>query len=152
MFRFNTIVTVAVAAAGLMAFGSAVQAQNSAKSVWDGVFSEEQANRGAGVYQQRCGACHGVSMNGTGEAPALIGGEFISHYDQLSVGDLFERVRVTMPQNDPGVLSRDQYADVVAYLLRENGFPVGAAALDKRTEVLETIAFTAQKPDKQAGR
>lgn len=146
------VAAIVIVAGSLAALGGAVQAQSAAKSVWDGIYSEEQASRGAGVYSQRCGACHGVAMNGTGEAPALTGGEFVSHYDQMTVGDLYDRVRVTMPQNDPGALSRDEYADVVAFLLKQNGFPAGGAALDKRSEVLATIGFTAQKPDKQAGR
>jgi mono/diheme cytochrome c family protein len=115
-------------------------------SVWQGVYTSEQATRGASVYVARCGACHGAALNGTGEAPALVGGEFISHWDSLTLGDLFDRVRTTMPQNQPKSLSRDEYADVLAYLLQYNGFPEGKAPLDRRTEVLATIAITAEKP------
>jgi|JI81BgreenRNA_FD_contig_81_1020267_length_1943_multi_3_in_0_out_0_1 mono/diheme cytochrome c family protein len=126
-------------------FGGAT-AQESGRSVWQGVFTPEQATRGQAVYAQRCGACHGAALNGTGEAPPLIGGEFISHWDTMSVGDLFDRVRTTMPQNDPMSMTREEYADVVAYLLQTNGFPAGQAPLDRRSEVLATIGITAQKP------
>ncbi|NJC08008.1 mono/diheme cytochrome c family protein [Polymorphobacter fuscus] len=134
----------AVAAVALSA--GALHAQATTKSVWEGIYAPEQADRGQAQYTQRCAACHGVTLGGTGEAPALTGGEFVSHYDQLSVGDLFERVRTTMPQNDPGTLTRDQYADVVAFLLKSNGFPAGSTPLDRRTEVLATIGIQAQKP------
>ena len=136
--------SVAAAAFALMAV--ALPAQSTVKSVWEGVFSPVQADRGQAVYTARCAACHGATLGGTGEAPGLTGGEFVSHYDQLTVGDLFERVRTTMPQNDPATLSRDEYADVVAFLLKSNGFPAGTAALDRRTEVLATIGIQAQKP------
>ena len=132
-----------IAALGL---AGAALAQDSGKSVWQGIFTPEQADRGAGVYAQRCGACHGAALNGTGEAPPLIGGEFISHWDTMTVGDLFDRVRTTMPQNDPMSMSREEYADVLAFLLKTNGFPAGGQPLDKRSEVLATINITAQKP------
>jgi len=122
------------------------QSPSAGRSVWEGIYSPDQAARGEAQYTQRCAACHGGALNGTGEAPALTGGEFVSHYDQLTVADLFERVRTTMPQNDPGTLSRDQYAEVVAFLLKSNGFPAGSAALDRRTEVMATIDIQAQKP------
>ncbi|MBC7505842.1 MAG: cytochrome c [Sandarakinorhabdus sp.] len=141
---------VAVIAAFTLTAGvltaDALQAQSSGRSVWDGVYSPAQADRGQAVFTARCAACHGATLGGTGEAPGLSGGEFVSHYDQLTVGDLFERVRTTMPQNDPATLSRDEYADVVAFLLKSNGFPSGMAALDRRTEVLATIGIQAQKP------
>jgi mono/diheme cytochrome c family protein len=136
--------------AGLAVGAGAVQAQSTARSVWEGIFSPEQAARGEAQYVERCAACHGATLGGTGEAPGLTGGEFVSHYDQLTVADLFDRVRTTMPQNDPGTLSRDQYADVVAFLLKSNGFPAGTAPLDRRSEVLATIAIQAQKPEGSA--
>ena len=137
--------------AAVAAIGAA-NAQAPARSVWDGIFTPEQAARGEAQYQERCAACHGGALNGTGEAPSLTGGEFVSHYDQLTVADLFERVRTTMPQNDPGTLSRDQYTDIVAFLLKANGFPEGKAPLDRRTEVLAGIGIQAQKPEGAGGK
>ena len=141
--RFAVLTVASLAAAIGAGTG---QAQSTGRSVWEGIYSPEQAARGEAQYVERCAACHGATLNGTGEAPGLAGGEFVSHYDQLTVGDLFDRVRTTMPQNDPGTLSRDQYADVVAFLLKSNGFPAGTTALDRRSEVLATIGIQAQKP------
>lgn len=138
------VFALSIGFAALLA-GAAV-AQDSGKSVWQGIFTAEQADRGAGVYAQRCGACHGAALNGTGEAPALIGGEFVSHWDTMTVGDLYDRVRTTMPQNDPQSLTREEYADVLAFLLKNNGFPAGEKPLDRRSEVLATIGITAEKP------
>jgi len=132
----------------LIAFGlaGAAVAQDAGKSVWQGIYTPVQADRGGGVYAQRCGGCHGAALNGTGEAPPLIGGEFVSHWDTMTVGDLYDRVRTTMPQNDPQSMTREEYADVLAFLLKNNGFPAGAQPLDKRSEVLATIGITAEKP------
>lgn len=130
--------------------GAAV-AQDAGKSVWQGIYNVDQAERGRAVYAERCSACHGAALNGTGEAPALVGGEFISHWDTMTVGDLYDRVRTTMPQNDPQSLPREQYADVLAFLLKTNGFPAGSQQLDKRSEVLATIEITAQKPANSGG-
>ena len=135
----------------VVSLAGAALAQDAGKSVWQGIYSTDQAERGAGVYAQRCGACHGAALNGTGEAPALVGGEFVSHWDTMTVGDLYDRVRTTMPQNDPMSMTREEYADVLAYLLKTNGFPAGSAALDKRSEVLATIEITAQKPANTGG-
>ena len=131
----------------LVAAAGGASAQMAGRSIWQGVYTAEQATRGASVYAARCGACHGVSLNGTGEAPGLVGGEFVSHWDTLTVGDLFDRVRTTMPQNAPQTLTRDEYADVLAYLLKYNGFPEGDKPLDRRSEVLAMISITAQKPE-----
>lgn len=140
MRKMPLILSLAVALAGT------ALAQDAGKSVWQGVFTADQADRGSAVYAERCGACHGAALNGTGEAPALVGGEFVSHWDTMTVGDLYDRVRTTMPQNDPQSLSREDYADVLAFLLKNNGFPAGAQPLDRRSEVLATIGITAEKP------
>jgi hypothetical protein len=57
------------------------------------------------------------------------------------VGDLFDRIRTTMPQDKPGSLTRQQDADVVAYLLNANKFPAGKVELESQTELLKQIQF-----------
>ncbi|MGA8707528.1 MAG: cytochrome c [Steroidobacteraceae bacterium] len=120
---------------------SLAMAQETTSSVLDGVYSEAQANRGAGGFAQNCAVCHGPSLAGVGEAPALVGVQFISDFNGLTVGDLYERVRATMPLNNPGVLSREQYADILAFVLKSNGYPAGQRDLYRRTEYLNVIRF-----------
>jgi len=115
-------------------------------SVWDGVYSEEQAKRGEAIYYARCGACHGSEQDGGDMTPALKGGVFTSTWNQLSVGDLFERIRVTMPLDSPSTLSRQQTADVTAFLLSANGWPAGGTELPRDTEPLREIQIEAMKP------
>src|SRR6267378_2727448 len=75
---------------------------DGARSVWDGVYTDEQAKRGAPLYSEYCSSCHGPTMSGSEVFPALVGGEFMSHWDGLPLGDFFERIRASMPQNAPG--------------------------------------------------
>jgi S-disulfanyl-L-cysteine oxidoreductase SoxD len=124
----------------LLAAAALVLAQ-SARSVWDGVYTEDQAKRGAGVYTKECASCHGADLNGGESAPPLVGGTFLSNWNTLTVGDLFERIRESMPQDNPGRLSRQQDADVLAFMLQANEFPTGKTELDKQTEVLKLIGF-----------
>jgi S-disulfanyl-L-cysteine oxidoreductase SoxD len=127
------------------ASGSQETAPGIAKSVLDGAYTEEQAKRGQEVFTQSCASCHGQSLEGMDMAPGLNGGAFLSNWNGLTVGDLFERVRLTMPQDDPGRLSRQQDADVVAYVLQVNKFPAGKTELPTQTEILKQIKFEAPK-------
>lgn len=129
------------------AFGALVlvAGEGGGRSVWSGVYTEDQAARGAEAYQANCQSCHGAQLTGQGEAKPLSGTSFLSSWNGLSVGDLFERVRSTMPMTAPKSLSRDTYADILAYLLKFNGFPAGASELPGRAERLGDIRFDAFK-------
>src|SRR5947209_17783912 len=111
------------------------------RSVWDGVYTSQQADRGQAIYGKECGYCHGPALSGGEEAPPLAGGTFIANWNGLTVGDLFERIRVSMPEGRPGTLSRQQNADVLAYILAFNQFPAGQTELYKETEPLKQIKF-----------
>ena len=130
--------------AAVLALRVTVQAQPT-KSVWDGVYTEAQANRGKAGYAEQCASCHGPELTGGEMAPALAGGEFMAGWDGLTVGDLFERIRISMPQNSPGSLSGAQNADILAFMLASNKFPVGQTELGKDAMVLKAIKFEAKK-------
>jgi mono/diheme cytochrome c family protein len=112
-----------------------------AQSVKDGVYSAEQAQRGAGIFSKQCASCHGEDLLGNGPMPALMGEEFVKGWKGQSVGDLFERTRVSMPADHPGSLTKEQTADVIAFVLKSNGFPVGKAELKGDVESLNKIKF-----------
>jgi mono/diheme cytochrome c family protein len=130
-------------AAALLLASAAAGAQETTSSARDGVYTLAQASQGAQAYAQHCAVCHGASLGGVGEAPALIGAQFISDFDGLTLGDLFERIRTTMPLTNPGALSSDQYSDILAFMLKANGFPAGPRELYKRSEYLNVIRFDA---------
>src|SRR5215471_4516168 len=135
---------VKIAAVGII-IGLAAIAQTS-RTVWDGVYTEDQAKRGEGVYAKECASCHGSELTGGESAPALAGDSFFANWNGLTLGDLFERIRVSIPQNAPGSLSRQQNADILAFILKVNQFPVGKTELDRQTDILKQIKFDSTKP------
>ncbi len=116
------------------------------RSVWDGVFSDEQSGRGKALYQQHCASCHAGTLDGSEVAPPLAGSEFLANWGGLPLGELVERIRTTMPLTNPGRLSREVNTDIVAYILNVNQFPAGKAALPADAQVLQLIRLDAMKP------
>lgn len=116
------------------------------RSVWDGVYSEAQSQRGQSSYNQYCMACHGASLTGGEQAPPLSGGEFLANWNGLTVGDLFDRIRTSMPLNNPRSLNRETNAAILSYILSFNRFPTGQAELPSRSEVLKLIRLEAERP------
>ena len=120
-------------------------AQDATRSVWDGVYTEEQAGRGQGLYNQHCASCHADTLMGGEMSPPLTGGDFLSNWNGLTLGDLFERIRTTMPQTKPGKLSREVNADITAYILSVNKFPAGKTELPHSAEFLKEIRIESEK-------
>ena len=133
-----------IAAIGII-LGFAAIAQTS-RTVWDGVYTEEQAKRGEALYEKQCSSCHGDKLAGRESAPPLTGGAFLANWNGLRLGDLFERIRKTMPQASPGKLTRQQNADILAYVLSFNKFPAGKTELYRQAEMLREIRFVSEKP------
>ncbi|HLA89102.1 MAG TPA: cytochrome c [Gemmatimonadaceae bacterium] len=139
------IAIVAIIALGVLGgLCSALRAQET-RSVWDGVYTEEQARRGAVLFDRECASCHGPAGAGGGMSPALTGAAFSANYDGLRVGDLFERNRRTMPVGKEGQLSRQQTADITAYMLECNKFPAGPEELPTEAQALNQIRYIATK-------
>jgi cytochrome c len=115
------------------------------RSVWEGVYTEEQAKRGETIYSKECAACHGAMLTGGESAPPLTGGAFLANWNGLTMGDLFDRIRKTMPQSNPGRLTRQQDADILAFMLSVNKFPSGKTELYRQSEMLKEIRFESAK-------
>ncbi len=127
---------------------AAIFAQQS-RSVWDGVYTAEQAGRGRAQYQQRCAGCHGDELEGdVVEHPSLADGNFRDRWNGQTLGDLFERVHRDMPQKEPGSLSRETAADLVAFILSANNFPSGKHDLPHDAPSLGEIRFESRRPGK----
>jgi len=146
-----TRIKIAVVIIGLVMIGAsqtALRAQQADKpsSIWDGVYTKDQAKRGEALYVQNCSSCHGPDLSGNDEAAALAGPVFLSSWDGLSVGDLANRVRVSMPPNNLGKLSRQQIVDILSYVLSFNNFPAGKSELDPKPELLKLVRVEATKP------
>ena len=136
------IKSLAVLSTGLC-FLSISYAQSG--TIWDGVYSSEQAERGELVYNNACIACHGQDLGGNSNSPGLVGMGFMFLWERRSLGDFFEKIREEMPTDRPGQLPAQDYVDVVAYILQANSFPVGDRELPHDVEVLNGIVI-APKP------
>ena len=106
-------------------------------------FTEEQASRGAGVYKRECAYCHGPQL-WDGAASPLAGSDFraIWSADDKTLYDLYQVTQSTMPVNAEGTLSPATMADLLAFLLRENGYPAGDEPLPPDPEALKAIRLT----------
>jgi S-disulfanyl-L-cysteine oxidoreductase SoxD len=135
----------------MMMAGSPLAAQepstSDTKSVWEGVYTAEQAKRGEAAYKSGCSSCHGDTLKGAGESPALAGSAFMSNWSGLPLEDLYERIRRSMPQDNPARITRQQKLDIVAYILSMNKFPNGNTDLPRQPELLKLIRIQANKPD-----
>jgi mono/diheme cytochrome c family protein len=129
----------------LLIIASGALAQETQRTVWDGVYTEEQARRGEAAFVQACSNCHGRTLEGADMTPALTGGAFMANWDGLTVGDLFDRIRISMPADRPGSLSRQENVDVVAFILRFNQFPSGKEELPRDIQTLKQILVKAQR-------
>ena len=123
---------------------SAPQA-GTAISVWDGVYTSDQAKRGEDLYAKFCASCHGDELEGDGQAPPLTGSEFTGNWNKQIVDTLFEIVKTSMPADMPGSLSRPQHADILSYIFQKNGFPAGKTELPPDAESLKKIRIEAKK-------
>ena len=119
----------------------APRAQTSA-SARDGVFSKEQVERGRTAYNAQCARCHGETLGGGENSPALVDDVFFRIWDGKSVGELVEYTRKTMPSDGPGTVSRKRCIDIAAYLLSANGFPAGDREFPTELDALNQITIT----------
>lgn len=130
-----------------LAFGvAATMAAQPSRTVWDGIYTDEQAARGEMLYAEQCAKCHGDTLGGQESAPALTGTTFYSNWEGEMLEPLFDRLRTTMPQDKPGSLSRSQNADILALMLKAGGFPAGATPLNGQAGALATITIRMYKP------
>jgi mono/diheme cytochrome c family protein len=125
---------------------AAVAAQQQPRTIWDRVYTDEQAGRGEKLYAMQCAQCHGEGLAGIEMAPPLTGDMFNSNWEGVPLSDLLERIRTSMPQTNPGSLTRAQTADIVAHMLKVGGFPSGSTPLDGQPGALTQTKFLTYKP------
>ena len=135
------LVVAAVLTAGLV--GRTVRAQETAKTVADGVYSEEQATRGAASYDTSCSGCHRPDLGGA-NGPALRGERFARIFAGKDLKTLYTKIATTMPRGAPASLGDAVYLDIVAHVLSENGFPAGEKELT--AEALSGIQVLPGRP------
>jgi mono/diheme cytochrome c family protein len=94
------------------------------------IYQAAQAAAGAKLYDTNCSSCHGDRLEG-GVGPALSGATLgtLAKNTKLTIGDMFSFLSLQMPLNEPASLKHDQYVDIMAYILKFNGYPAGSKPL-----------------------
>ena len=141
----SAILLCAALHATFVATSSAAQTQSSAsRTIWSGVFNADQAKRGEASAGRNCAKCHSADLAGGQDGPALVGADVLQAWNGMTVGELFDRVKTTMPADAPRSLSPQETADVVAYILSLNKCPTGEKELASEMEALGQIRITSQ--------
>jgi quinoprotein glucose dehydrogenase len=136
--------TVTAAGLGPLLAG---QAPGSERTLASGAYSAAQQKRGAATYNRECSTCHGETLKGGEGSPALTGASFASSFDGQPVAALFTRIRETMPAppEQPGKLTAEETAEVVAHILSANGFPAGDVALPADLDALGRLTIRVKR-------
>jgi S-disulfanyl-L-cysteine oxidoreductase SoxD len=129
---------VAVAAASQSAWGQSA-GPNATRSTSAGVYTDEQASRGRDMYAMQCKSCHTPASH--------TGVVFANSWDRRPLSDLYQFIVTRMPKNEPGSLQPDEYADVLAYLLKLNELPSGSEPLPADSVALKKIRIEVAKKD-----
>lgn len=128
---------IAALVAGGTVLHVAVNAQG--KTAAAGIYTAAQAKTGAATYEAKCAACHGNSLEGMGPMPPLSGADFVATWSGQSVGELLDKIAKTMPATDPGSMSPEESATIVAHILSTNKYPAGATALPADADALLAV-------------
>ncbi len=122
----------------------AAAGQSNGRSIWDGVYQDEQRRTGAQLGKSTCAQCHGDSLGGD-SAPPLSGPDFLAAWTGKSLGDLYEKIQTTMPADAPGTLKPQQSIDLLAYILYLNEVPASDSRLEVDRPALNQIQIRGKR-------
>ena len=145
MSSFNRCLMTAAAVFAAAAIDAAASSAQAGKTVWDGVYSDAQSQRGQDLSKASCVTCHGEGLAGTDLAPALQGDDFKAAWSGRTAAELFEKIQTTMPADRVGTLKPPQSADLAAYILKINEYPAGSSELASEMPALQQIKITSKK-------
>jgi mono/diheme cytochrome c family protein len=141
--RFSCAAALGLAV--LAGWSATSRAQTPTRTVWDGVYTAEQAARGKELYKTSCGYCHRDDLTGGGSeagAPALTGPIFVYRWAGQPAADVFLSIGLTMPKNKPDTLTPAVVADILSFILQSNEMPPGDTELLPDLDALGAIAMT----------
>jgi S-disulfanyl-L-cysteine oxidoreductase SoxD len=140
----NRIILVATVTICTALYAANAEAQTR-HSIWDGVYTDAQATRGAAQYRQHCAICHSANLSGSYETPPLMG-RFVPYWSGTTLDVLLDYMNTAMPLERPGSVDRSTDADILAFILRENNVPSGSTELKAGADDLKVISFDTEKP------
>jgi len=127
-------------------FAIPVVAGQDRRSIWDGAYTDTQADRGFALYKSKCTTCHGPALGGAIDGgPPLRGKEFFVRWNGTALDDMVNQISELMPSENPNSLKRQEYVDIITFFFRSNGVPAGAKELTADDSTLSAWQFT-EKP------
>lgn len=144
MLRTRSSILFFIASLGaLLFFKTSVFAQSESEvSIWDGIYTDEQAARGGEQFNANCSSCHSIDLRGNSNTPTLRGVGFMFIWENRTLGEMFAKMRAEMPSDRPGSLSGQAYVDALSYILKSNEFPSGSNELAIDQDMLDKILIT----------
>lgn len=139
-------VAIAARPAPTVAFAKTIGQFVLPASTWDSVYTDSQTVRGDSLYKAACVKCHGADLMGTPDGNPLNGDDFKASWDGLSLDQIYDKILNEMPPDTPKTIPRNLVPDVMAYILKTNGFPAGTKALPDSVDLLKAIKFVKAKP------
>jgi quinoprotein glucose dehydrogenase len=148
VFRLFVVLSLSAPGVARAVLASSSQELPVKRSVWDGVYTDDQARRGEAQYSRNCEACHGADLSGNPvqEIPALVFDAFLTQWSERTVKDLFDTIKRSMPRDNPGGLNARAYVDLIAYVLQANKMPSGTKELGLNPDLLDEIVIGKTKP------
>jgi mono/diheme cytochrome c family protein len=144
--RLMWVAAAFVGASALTAFARRASVAEPTHTVWDSVYTAAQASHGDSLYKATCVKCHGATLGGGDEGSPLVGSAFLGNWRDLTLDQLFDKIRTSMPPDNPKSIATRDVADLVAYLLAQNQFPAGAKVLTDSLDRLKDIKITTSRP------
>ncbi len=138
--------TGVIGAAGLVRPRTNITPPEPSRTVWDSVYTDSQALGGDSLYKQNCVKCHGATLAGVDDGSPLVGSDFLSDFDGQTLGFLGDRIRNSMPPDNPKSIPRSTVTTILAYLLAQNHFPSGKRLLVDDPDSLRDIKILTNKP------
>jgi quinoprotein glucose dehydrogenase len=132
------MIRLALLGAGVLAAAVAVtSAQAPTKTTNDGVYTAAQADRGKTLFNEKCSGCH---------EPSRFSGEaFLESWNDKTMKDIWDVASGTMPEDNPGSLKQQEYADILGYFLSLNEYPAGDAELQPGAAPMAAIKVEKKK-------
>jgi mono/diheme cytochrome c family protein len=115
------------------------QDTDASVTIWDGVYTAAQAERGKATFDLSCSRCHNSDLSGSDRGPTLVGDKFLANWLDGNLEALFSFIRDQMPQGSANIVNDAGKADVLAYMLQRNNYPTGKTELTPDTGKLEMV-------------
>ncbi len=137
---------VLAGALALTAFSRRAPVVEPTHTVWDSVYTAVQASHGDSLYRGTCVKCHGATLGGGDQGSPLVGSSFLDNWRDLTLDQLYDKIRTSMPPDNPKSIPTRDVADLLAFILAENQFPAGAKTLTDSVDQLKDIKITSSRP------